>query len=352
MTPSPDTTRNRPGTRTAASERRPDHQRTASGPGPGCDQHLHADVAVRGAARETISSSSTPSRKPGQRTDHDRLAGLLCGLMHYAERRRLSFADALAARAGTTTASAPATCPGRGRVQVQRTTTTDSAPLTGEITRARPGRPPFYLVDFITSREWLAEPDLAPAEPFPATATHYGEISSAHVARDLLARTIRRIEIARENGNDPDTRDAQDLGTLLTTLCQWSGLERPTVLSLFSEVLTEKDGHLLIAGPPRTHPVALAATGIPTRPPRACGEMPCPPRKPRPPPPGQQHVARAGTAGHERRADARRAETDPATECGRYLCAIGRHAPTSPRPPAGTLSPSRTGITSPASCAG
>ena len=35
-------------------------------------------------------------RETGPGTDHDGLAGLLCGLMHYAERRRLSFADALA----------------------------------------------------------------------------------------------------------------------------------------------------------------------------------------------------------------------------------------------------------------
>ncbi len=201
-------------------------------------------------------------QETGPATDHDGLAGLLCGLMHYAERRRLSFADTLAGASRDYNHQRTRYLPGDA-VQVQRTTTTDSAPLTGEVTRARPGRPPSYLVDFITSREWLAEPDLTPAEPFPATATHYGEISSAHVARDLLARTITRIEIARENGNDSDTRDAQDPGTLLTTLCQWSGLERPTVLSLFSEVLTEKDGHLLIAGTPRTHPVALAATGMP-----------------------------------------------------------------------------------------
>ena len=36
-------------------------------------------------------------RETGPGTDHDGLAGLLCGLMHYAERRRLSFADALSA---------------------------------------------------------------------------------------------------------------------------------------------------------------------------------------------------------------------------------------------------------------
>ena len=77
-------------------------------------------------------------RETGPGTDHDRLADLLCGLMHYAERRRLSFADALAARAGTTTASAPPTCP----VTPSRSSApprTDSAPLTGEIARARPG---------------------------------------------------------------------------------------------------------------------------------------------------------------------------------------------------------------------
>ena len=218
-------------------------------------------------------------RETGPGTDHDGLAGLLCGLMHYAERRRLSFADALACASRDYNRQHTRYLPGDA-VQVQRTTAIDSASLTGEIARGRPGRRPSYLVDFITSREWVAEPDLAPAEPFPATATHYGEISSAHVARDLLTRTITRIEIARENGNYPDTRDAQDLGTLLTTLSQWSGLERPTVLSWFSEVLTEKDGHLLIAGTPRTHPVALATSGNPYRPPRACGEMPRPPRKP------------------------------------------------------------------------
>ena len=56
--------------------------------------------------------------------------------------------------------------------QTQRAADAGSAPLTGEIVTARPGDPPVYLVEFITSREWVPEPDLAPARPFPPIATH------------------------------------------------------------------------------------------------------------------------------------------------------------------------------------
>ena len=201
-------------------------------------------------------------REPEEQSgDHDRLSGLVCGLMHYAERRSLSFADALTDARRQYDRQRTNYAPEDGMQlagQTQRAADAGSAPLTGEIVTARPGDPPVYLVEFITSREWVPEPDLAPAEPFPPIAASDGEISSAHVARYFLVRTIRRIEIARKNDSYPDTADAQDLDIFLTTLCEWSGLERPTVLSVFSEVLTEKDGHLLIAGTPRTHPVALA----------------------------------------------------------------------------------------------
>ena len=84
-------------------------------------------------------------QETGPGTDHDGLADLLCGLMHYAERRRLSFADALAGASRDYNHQRTSYLPGDA-VQVQRTTTTESAPLTGEIARARPGHPPTWSI--------------------------------------------------------------------------------------------------------------------------------------------------------------------------------------------------------------
>ena len=110
-------------------------------------------------------------RETGPGTDHDRLAGLLCGLMHYAERRRLSFADALADASRDYNRQRTRYLPEEGCAsRSSAPPRPDSAPLTGEIATARPGDHAFYLVDFITSREWVAEPDLTPAQPFPAIA--------------------------------------------------------------------------------------------------------------------------------------------------------------------------------------
>jgi hypothetical protein len=210
-------------------------------------------------------------REPGERAgDQGRLADLLCGLMHYAERRDLSFTDALTQARRQYSRQRTSYLP---RDAVQRTgqarqaAAGHGAPLTGEIIKARPGRPPAYEVDFITSREWVRQPDLAPARPFPVTTTRYGQVNSAYIARHGLVKAIRRIEAASEAGNTPDPADAQDLDTFLTALCGWSGLERPAVLGSFSTVLTEHDGHLLVT-PASAHPAALAATSV-ARPPTA-----------------------------------------------------------------------------------
>jgi hypothetical protein len=205
-------------------------------------------------------------REPEEREqDPDRLAGLLCGLMHYAERRGLSF-DAALTDAGraydrqrTTFLAGDA---------VQRTGPSrhgaDEVPAIGEIVRSRPGTPPVYEVDFITSRDWVPEPDLTPAQSFSATDRH-GPIPSAAVTRHLLARAVRSIEADCRAGLDPDPGDIQNVDVYLTGLSGWSGLDRATVLGAFSTVLTEHDGHLTVPAP-GTHPVSLAATSMPHRP--------------------------------------------------------------------------------------
>jgi hypothetical protein len=204
-------------------------------------------------------------REPGERAgDQGRLADLLCGLMHYAERRDLSFTGALTQARRQYSRQRTSYLPGdavQRTGQARQAAADHGAPLTGEIVKARPGRPPAYEVDFITSREWVRQPDLAPARPFPVTATRYGEVSSAYIARHNLVKAIRRIEAASEAGNTPDPADAQELDTFLTALCGWSGLERPAVLSSFSTVLTGQDGHLLLT-PASAHPVTLAATSV------------------------------------------------------------------------------------------
>jgi hypothetical protein len=202
-------------------------------------------------------------REPEEReADPGRLAGLLCGLMHYAERRGLRFDDALTDagqaydRQRTTFLAGDA---------VQRTGPSrhgaDKPPAIGEIVRSRPGTPPVYQVDFITSRDWVPEPGLTPAQPFSATDRH-GPIPSAALTRHLLARAVRSIEADCRDGRDPYPGDIQNVDVYLTGLCGWSGLDRATVLGAFSTVVTERDGHLEVPAP-GTHPASLAATGMP-----------------------------------------------------------------------------------------
>jgi hypothetical protein len=205
--------------------------------------------------------------------DQDRLAALLCGLMHYAERRSLSFPDALTAarqeygRQRTTWMPGQSVRrPGPRRLAPAR----GQEPLTGEVIAARPGRPAQYHVDFITSREWLPETALVPARPFPEITTSYGTFSSAFVAAFCLRRAVSEVEHDYLDNRAPDSRYTTDLDTMLTALCGWSGLDRARVLEAFSEVITESSGHL-VAGTRTGHPVTLAAISMPSSPAAALG---------------------------------------------------------------------------------
>ena len=201
--------------------------------------------------------------------DQDRLSGLLCGLMHYAERRGLSFPDALSAARQEHGRQRTTYLPGnavRRAGSSWRTPAPGDPPLTGEVLRARPGRPAEYEVDFITSREWLPETALAPASPFPAVTTEYGTFSSAHVARRCLERAVDEIERDYlDQHRAPGSGLARDLDTLLTALSGWSGLGRDTLLRPLSKVVAEMDGQL-IAGAADVHPAALAALSAPASP--------------------------------------------------------------------------------------
>ena len=210
--------------------------------------------------------------------DQDRLAALLSGLMHYAERRDLSFPAALSAARQEYERQRTTYLPGQS-VRLAGPRWDDpapgEAPLTGEIIAARPGRPAQYHVDFITSRDWLPETRLAPAPPFPQITTSYGTLGSAFVTQHCLRRAVSEIEHAYLDNQAPDSSHVTDLDTMLTALSGWSGLPRDTVLRSFSEVIAEKDGHL-IAGARAGHPVTLAATSMPHPP----GMLPVTPGQP------------------------------------------------------------------------
>ena len=201
--------------------------------------------------------------EPG--TDHARLADLLRDLQHYASRRGLDFDAALAAA--------------RRDYEVQRTTyqpgdairlagrTGDAAaaggfPLVGEIIKARPGRLPEYQVEFITRRQWIAEPELEAAPRFPGIVTRFGQVSSAHAARWCFIQTARQAEEALSGASAPEAGDIRDLARLLDALSRWSGIARPALLRSCSEVIGEKDGQL-VAQPPGRNPVTLAALDTP-----------------------------------------------------------------------------------------
>ena len=164
----------------------------------------------RGMSEEHFFFDFDRDTEPG--TDHARLADLLRDLPHYVSRRGLDFDAAFAAA--------------RRDYEVQRTThqpgdairlagrAGDAAaaggfPLVGEIIKARPGRLPDYQVEFITRRQWIAEPELEAAPRFPGVATRFGQVSSAHAARWCFIQTARQAEEALSGGGRPRRRRHQ-----------------------------------------------------------------------------------------------------------------------------------------------
>jgi hypothetical protein len=201
--------------------------------------------------------------------DQDRLAALLCGLMHYAERRHISFTAALAAarqdHARQRTSYQPGNAVRRGG-DAWHGPAPGQPTVTGEVIAARPGRPAWYHVDFLTSRQRLPEHQLEPAQPFPPVTTSHGTLTSAYAACHYLRQAVSAIEEDYLNDRDQDDKHAGDLGTILTALSGWSGLGRGALLSSFSEWITEEDGRL-VAGHSIGNPVTLAATSTPLPPP-------------------------------------------------------------------------------------
>ncbi len=188
--------------------------------------NAHARSSARqehGMSEEHFFFDFDRDTEPG--ADQARLADLLRDLHHYAERRGLNVDDALTAV-------------------------------------ARPGRVPEYQVDFITARQWIAEPDLEAAPRFPAVATRFGPVSSADVARWCFIQTARHAEEELAQGSNPEAGDIRDLAGLLDALSRWSGIARPALLRAFSEVIGEKDGRIVAHAPGR-NPVTLAALDTP-----------------------------------------------------------------------------------------
>jgi hypothetical protein len=200
--------------------------------------------------------------------DQDRLAGLLTGLMHYTERRDLSFEDALTGARQEYHRQQTAYTPGtavRRAGPASSSPDPDDRPMIGEVISARSGRPAEYLVDFITSREWLLEPELTPAPHFPVLTTAYGTFSTAYAAQHVVARIVREAEKAHLEDRLWGSDAIIDLDRALAALSGWSGLRRDTLLQTFGEVISEQDG-MIIAGAQTSHPVGLAAASAPIPP--------------------------------------------------------------------------------------
>jgi hypothetical protein len=200
----------------------------------------------------------------------DQLCALLCGLMHYADYRMLSFKasfrsarrDYQRQRQRTTYLPGDAV---RHTDRTQTETPADVIPLIGEIIKVRPGSPPSYQVDFMICREWPAESVLAPAPHFRTISTGFGNLSSAHVARQCLNRILSEIEADYVEDFRPGEEAIRDLQIILGALSSWCGISWPTLLKSFSEVITEIEGWL-VAGARSAHPISLAAVDVPALP--------------------------------------------------------------------------------------
>lgn len=200
-------------------------------------------------------------------TDHDRLSALLNGLMHYAERRKLSFDAALGSARRDYQRQRTVYVPGDAVLRVDRMlrAVDDRTPLIGEVIKAMPGCPSTYEVDFITTCEWFTEPCLAPGPRFMTVHTEFGDLSSAHAARSCLRRVVESIEADYRKGHRPRLHAVRDLRTMVGELASWSGIPRGEFLRSFSQVITERDGWL-VAGACTAHPVSLASADAPGAP--------------------------------------------------------------------------------------
>ena len=199
--------------------------------------------------------------------DHDRLSALLNGLMHYAERRKISFDAALGSARQEYQHQRTAYIPGDAVLRIDRMlrAVDDRTPLIGEVIKAMPGCPSTYEVDFITTSEWFTEPCLAPGPRFMTIQTEFGDLSSAHAARSCLRRMVESIEADYRKGLRPGLNAIRDLRTIVGELASWSGIPHTELLRSFSQVITERDGWL-VAGACTAHPVSLAAADIPAAP--------------------------------------------------------------------------------------
>jgi hypothetical protein len=194
-----------------------------------------------------------------------RLGDLLCGLLHYAELREISFDDVLITAKHEYDQQRTWYLPGDAVQLASGARQAGPADArVGEILKARPGNPPAYLVDFIAVRVWYPEPGLAPAEHFPAVTTGYGIIGTAYAAQHCLNQTARRIQDARNQGGCPEAVDINDLRTFLTTLSGWSGMPPPALLKFLGLEHLAESGTLPLAAVPGAHPVSLAATDVAT----------------------------------------------------------------------------------------
>jgi hypothetical protein len=244
-----------------------------------CDDHL-TNGKRAALALDAINAYSRSRPEQGPDEDHffeyereanpnmgqDRLSALLCGLMHYADYRTLRFNTAFrsARRDYQHQRQRTAYLPGDAVRRTDRALPEAGGgiPMIGEIIKARPGSPPSYQVDFMTCCEWLAESFLVSTPHFAAISTGFGNLSSAHVARQCLGRIVSEIEDDYTKDFRPAGEAIKDLQIILGALSNWCGLPRLTLLRSFSEVITEIEGWL-VAGARSAHPVSLAAVDVP-----------------------------------------------------------------------------------------
>jgi hypothetical protein len=207
-------------------------------------------------ARAAVSTYAQSSLAPGEPfspaelepepgTDRDRLASLLCGLMHHADYSRVSFDDALRAARDEyrrERRERPAYLPGdpvrlRDNGVFPAVFPDVHFAGTGEVLRSRLGKPAQYEADFITYREWIPEPGLTSGPPFPAVVTSTGTITSAHQARQALIVTAAAIEVSFRRRWEQHPETLGDLRALLSALSGWTGISGDDLLArLDSEI--------------------------------------------------------------------------------------------------------------------
>jgi hypothetical protein len=203
------------------------------------------------------------------RTDRDVMAALISDLRHYADWRGIDFDEA-------------ATAGGR-KYNERRALEWHPYAIGAEVRRQPDGHLPSrgvivsiypddggaqtYHVRFPgdSAATPCREPDLRPADPFPATTINQGTVTSLPAAERIIVETTARIRSCNLRGAVPDGKDIADISVMATALAETCDLTVRQIMDHLEPEIGAFSGAISQPWRPVTAvpPAGLAASSFP-----------------------------------------------------------------------------------------